>query len=75
MIDAVDALDVLRHSAALAVTQNEPCVDIDQPLPIGELQGDVDCSDTVNAVDALKLLRYSAALSVLQNDPCPDIGT
>jgi hypothetical protein len=79
MIDSVDALKVLRHSAQLPVSQNEPppCTDIGQSLPIDELQGDVDCSQTVNAVDALKLLRHLAQLSVSQNEPppCPDIGT
>ncbi len=39
------------------------------------LQGDVDCSGSVNAVDALKLLRANTALPVAQNEPCVDIGT
>jgi CSLREA domain-containing protein len=37
------------------------------------LQGDVDCSGTVNAVDALKVLRHNAGLSVAQTPPCPPV--
>jgi hypothetical protein len=66
---------VLRFNAGLSVSQTEPCVDIGSVLPNSELQGDVDCGNTVNSVDALKLLRYGAGLSVAQNDPCPDVGT
>ena len=74
-VNSVDALKVLRHGAALSVSQTEPCVDLGGMLPNTEMQGDVDCTGQVNAVDALKLLRYAAALSVSQTEPCPDVGT
>jgi dipeptidyl aminopeptidase/acylaminoacyl peptidase len=76
-VSAVDALKVLRHSATLSVTQNEPCVDIAQPRnlppPDNWLMGDVNCSGTVNSVDALLILRAVAALSVLIPGGCPGI--
>ena len=39
------------------------------------LQGDVDCSGSVNSVDALKVLRNNAMLTVTQTEPCPDVGS
>ncbi|HSP55954.1 MAG TPA: hypothetical protein VLS25_10245, partial [Dehalococcoidia bacterium] len=80
-VNSVDALKVLRDVASLSVSQTEPCPDIGQgllgiaPQGIAPLQGDVDCSGSVNSVDALKILRFVAHLSVSQNEPCADIGT
>jgi hypothetical protein len=65
VINAVDALRVLRHSASLPNMLPDGCV----------FAGDVDCSGATNAVDALKLLRYAASLP---NNPvvgCPEIGS
>ena len=39
------------------------------------LQGDVDCSGSVNSVDALKVLRSNSTLAVTQTEPCPDIAS
>jgi Tol biopolymer transport system component len=75
-VNSVDALKVLRHSAALSVTQNEPCLNIGQsrlPPAVNWKVGDVDCSGVVNAVDALKILRAVAGLSVIKPAECPDI--
>lgn len=72
---ATDALKVLRFVAGLGVAQSEPCVDISLPLPIGKLQGDVDCGGAaIAATDALKILRYVAGLPVSQAAGCPKIG-
>ncbi|MCH8815151.1 MAG: hypothetical protein IH957_08685 [Chloroflexi bacterium] len=70
--DAVDALQTLRKTAGLGVSQNAPCPEIGSEF--ASLFGDVDCDGSVGAVDALKLLRSVAALSVTQTEPCPDIG-
>jgi hypothetical protein len=72
-INAVDALKLLRSSAALSVSQTEPCPDIGENL-LPALFGDVDCSAAVNSVDALKVLRYNASLSVDQTLPCPQFN-
>jgi hypothetical protein len=75
-INSVDALKVLRYSAALGYSQTEPCPDIGiGVVQGGMLQGDVNCSTAVNSVDSLLLLRYGAGLSVSQIEPCPDIGS
>jgi hypothetical protein len=42
--------------------------------PDATVQGDVDCSGTVNSIDALKILRHAAGLSVIQTEPCRDVG-
>lgn len=77
--DALDALALLRHVAALApLTQDEPCPDVGNFVQIAEgllPWGDADCDRDVDATDALKLLRQLAALLVSQTEPCPDIGT
>ena len=74
-VNAVDALKVLRHSAGLSVTQNEPCADIGAAIGGGQVQGDVDCSDphAVNSIDALKILRAVAGLSVAKPVGCPEV--
>ena len=75
-VNAIDALKVLRFSAGLSYTQNEPCKKIGiETLPSGKIQGDVDCGNTVASVDSLKLQRYAAALPYTQTEPCPDIGS
>jgi hypothetical protein len=38
------------------------------------IQGDVDCSLSVNPVDGLKLLRHDAGLSVQQGPDCLPLG-
>jgi len=79
-INSVDALKLLRHNAGLSYTQTEPppCPDIALGVLLnGELQGDVNCTNSVNSVDALLILRYNARLPIFQNEPppCPDIGS
>lgn len=69
-VNAVDALKVLRHTAGLAVVQDEPCADIGTIIAAG-LQGDVNCDGEVNAVDALLILRTVAELSVSLPQGCP----
>jgi hypothetical protein len=70
-VNAIDALYVLRHAAALpAEVQNEPCLDIGQMAPYGWAMGDVDCSGSVNAVDALLILRTKAGLPVFLPSGC-----
>lgn len=73
-VTSVDALKVLRHVAALPVSQNEPCPRLGSELTGGKF-GDVDCDDDIDAVDALKILRYVAGLSVIQEPGCPPMGT
>jgi hypothetical protein len=77
IVNSVDALKILRHSAALSVTQTEPCLDLGQPRlvapPDNWLMGDVNCSNVVNAVDALLVLRAVAGLSVAIPGGCPQI--
>jgi hypothetical protein len=51
------------------------CEDINTMTAWDELQGDVDCDNSVNSVDALKLLRYAAGLLYTQQPNCPDIGS
>ena len=77
IVNAVDALKVLRFGASLNVAQSEPCPDIGTVLTLAGVFGDIDCTGVVNAVDALKLLRYGAALSVQQNEPppCTDVNS
>jgi hypothetical protein len=71
----VDSLKVLRFASGLAYAQSEPCEDIGvDTLPNGWMQGDVDCTNSVDSVDSLKLLRYVSGLAYTQNEPCPDIG-
>jgi glucose/arabinose dehydrogenase len=76
-VNSVDALGVLRHSAALGVVQNEPCLDIGLPRllapPDNRLMGDVNCSNAVSSVDALLILRAVAGLPVNVLPPCPVI--
>ncbi|HET8944015.1 MAG TPA: thrombospondin type 3 repeat-containing protein [Dehalococcoidia bacterium] len=71
-VNAVDALNVLRHTAGLSVVQDEPCADIGENIAVG-LQGDVNCDGKVNAVDALLILRTVAGLSVNIPQGCPAI--
>jgi len=72
-VNAVDALKILRHTAGLSVSQNEPCPNVGTEA--NSLFGDVDCDDDVDSVDALKVLRFIAALSVQQEPGCRAIGT
>ena len=62
VVDASDALWLLRHRAGLFVP-GPPCS-----------PEDVDCDSLQNPVDALKILRYVASLSVNQTQPCTPIG-
>jgi Tol biopolymer transport system component len=74
---SVDALKILRHSAALSVAQSEPCLDLGLARqlapPANWKMGDVDCSGTVNSIDALKVLRAVAGLSVAKPVGCPEV--
>jgi hypothetical protein len=76
-INSVDSLKVLRHSAGLGVSQDEPCRNIGLPRllppPDDRLIGDVDCSGDVTAVDALKVLRVVAGLDVALPPGCAAI--
>ena len=71
----MDSLKVRRYVAGHEYSQTEPCVDMGTLLSNGVIQGDVDCSLTINAVDSLKILRYRSGLSYSQTEPCPDIGS
>jgi hypothetical protein len=76
-VDAVDALQLLRHTVQLPVSQQEPCPDIGDTVSVDgtpRLWGDVDGSGDVNAVDALKILRYVVMLPVQQQPGTPPIG-
>jgi hypothetical protein len=76
-VNSIDALKVLRATAALSVSQSEPCLDIGLPRllapPENWMVGDVDCSATVNSIDALKVLRSVASLTVTKPPQCPDL--
>jgi hypothetical protein len=72
-VNSVDALKILRHSAGLAVTQDEPCLNIGLTLPGGDVMGDTSCGSGVNSVDALMVLRATAGLSVNLPPACPPI--
>jgi hypothetical protein len=72
-VNSVDALMVLRHSAALSVIQEEPCTDLGEMLITGWAMGDVDCDGKINSVDALMILRSAAGLSVNLPPSCPPI--
>jgi hypothetical protein len=76
-VEAVDALQILRHLVRLPVLQQEPCPDIGVTVSVDgtpRLWGDVDGSGEVNAADALKILRHVAMLSVQQQPGTPPIG-
>jgi|GEM_PF-2330099 len=76
-VEAVDALQILRHLVRLPVLQQEPCPDIGVTVSVDgtpRLWGDVDGSGEVNAADALKILRHVAMLSVEQQPGTPPIG-
>jgi hypothetical protein len=55
-----------------------PVVETPTPAPTATqlllIQGDVDCSGSINSTAALDVLRYLAQFSVSQVEPCPDIG-
>ena len=75
---SVDALKVLRHVAALPVSQTEPCPQMETAVEltgIGQVTwGDIDCAAGVGAVDALKILRFVAGLPASVEAPCPVLG-
>jgi hypothetical protein len=73
-ISSIDALKILRYSAALSVAQSEPCKDIGEVIGSGFKQGDVDCNGSINSIDALKILRAVALLSVSTGCSGPVIG-
>ncbi len=70
-VDAVDALQVLRHAAGLSVGQQLGCPGIGTG---GTVFGDVNCDRVVDAVDTLDILRYVAGLPVSLRQGCPVIG-
>jgi Tol biopolymer transport system component len=76
-VEAVDALQILRHLVRLPVLQQEPCPDIGVTASVNgtpRLWGDVDGDGEVNAADALKILRHVAMMSVEQQPGTPPIG-
>jgi len=73
VINAVDALAILRWKASLTYTSAPGCPGIGVPM-LPTLWGDVNCTGAVNAVDSLAILRWKAGLTVLQTQPCPVIG-
>jgi hypothetical protein len=77
LVNAIDALKVLRHSAGLNSAQTEPCPDVGSMvtpnMATAGIMGDVDCSEAVSAVDALKVLRTVAGLPITPA-VCPTIG-
>jgi Tol biopolymer transport system component len=76
-VEAVDALQILRHLVRLPVLEQEPCPDIGVTVSVDgtpRLWGDVDGDGEVNAADALKILRHVAMLSVQQQPGTPPIG-
>lgn len=74
VVNATDALKILRYVAGLSVAQSEPCKDVGQTIGSGFKQGDVDCSGAVLATDALKVLRRVAGLAAASNCSGPIIG-
>ena len=72
-VNSIDALKVLRKSAALPVQQTEPCVQLGMMQVNGWKKGDVNCSNAVNSVDALLILRAVAGLSVVLPSGCSAI--
>jgi archaellum component FlaF (FlaF/FlaG flagellin family) len=76
-VEAVDALQILRHLVRLPVLQQEPCPDIGVTVSVDgtpRLWGDVDGNGKVNAANALKILCHVAMLSVQQQPGTPPIG-
>lgn len=69
IVDATDALKVLRHVAGLSVVQTQPCPGIGGQTD-GTTLGDVNCDGGVDAVDALLILRHVAGLSVNLRQGC-----
>ncbi|HET8945324.1 MAG TPA: hypothetical protein VFO59_11130 [Dehalococcoidia bacterium] len=74
VVNATDALKILRYVAGLSVAQSEPCKDVGQTIGSGFKQGDVDCSGAVLATDALKILRRVAGLAAGTSCSGPIIG-
>ncbi|HSP54377.1 MAG TPA: hypothetical protein VLS25_02220 [Dehalococcoidia bacterium] len=67
-----------RQEASDGADPLSPVVEVSVEASAGpgpdRMQGDVDCSGSVNSVDALKELRHVAQLSVTKAESCPDIG-
>ncbi len=71
-VNAVDALTLLRHVAALSVNQVQPCTAIGTETD-GLAFGDANCDGAVNAVDALAVLRHVAGIAPLQDCGAPGL--
>jgi hypothetical protein len=72
-VDAVDALQLLRHVAGLGANQGPDCPEVG--APIGDtIFGDIDCDGDVDAVDALLILRFIAGLPTNQPNDCQPLG-
>jgi hypothetical protein len=75
-----EMLDDQGNGLAVSATNGEVIVEgpggtpTPTPVPGGLIQGDVDCSGSVNSVDSLKILRFVAQLSVAKGPGCPEIG-
>ncbi|MFQ5473310.1 MAG: Ig-like domain-containing protein, partial [Dehalococcoidia bacterium] len=72
-VDAVDALQNLRHIAAFTVNQSDPCLEIGSEF--ASIFADMDCDEDVDAVDALHILRFVADLPSLLPQECAPVGS
>lgn len=72
VVDAIDALQVLRYVAGLSAGQTQHCPGIGMEAD-GITLGDINCDDSVDAVDALLILRHVAGLSVNLPQGCGPI--
>lgn len=72
IVDAVDALRILRYAAGLNPNLPAGCGGIATALL--DAKGNMDCDDDVDAVDALRILRYVAGLDPNLPAGCPPIG-
>ena len=78
-VDAVDALQGLRHIAGFTANQQPDCpgigsdVGVESVLPTN-IFGDMNCNAVLDAVDSLLILRSIASLPVDLPGGCPPIG-
>jgi hypothetical protein len=88
-VTPADALQILRETAKLPVTQHPDCPKIGGPDPTvtpagtpsptpvpssGTFAGDVDCDGSSNAADALKVLQYLSQLEYQSPATCVKVG-
>jgi hypothetical protein len=80
VVDAVDALRILRHVVDLGNNLPDGCDGLGAAAaaaqPQGaEVKGDVDCDGEVDAVDALRILRHVVQLPTNIPADCTPIGS